>query len=384
MNGKIVVFLSSFCLLFTIKTSGKDSGFLKSSVLFCRPIHAIAHLESKMVADIIYRNIEAYVSENTFNWQSLPYPIDTAFSNALLSIRDGDTIKQLPDPLFLKIKSFGHQYLVLIYHVKGIIDNDEDGRIFFPIYGGVSVVNSREIDGPSDSEYDQFDFTYSIISLDSNRTIYTNRLSTTLCSDNAYSCLATVLFDDISNINAENKKVNTATTLDSASKSSFSNAYNTGTALFAVGSCMTFSGFAVAVAGTSEAAKTVGTTLFIVGESGLLLCGISNVMMNAALKKYTGNPTSGGSAGWIFQGGSLLSMGAGIGLIISALTTDLEDLVIPGLILVESGVVLSPLSWVFYLKHRRKMLKIFKRVTIQPHLSYNLNKSTTLNFLVNF
>jgi hypothetical protein len=328
------------------------------SVALCRPIRNTANIDETVIADLTFRGGDEYLVSKKMDWFRVPYPLDSALSNALISrATEAETLTALPDNILEKLKIQKVKYLPIIYRVSGKGKPDTKDIPIAPVYGGIAIHSPS---GEITEDFIRFDFYLSLFSIDSNAPLFVHKLSTVRCSGSANECIAITAIKDIIAYARTGSAGTTANLPDSQSLTGLKAAYGASTGLFVLGSIATFAGFGVIVTGNTSSAHATGTAFFIVGQSGLLLTGLSNVILSSSLRSYMSEPVPGMWKGWAVHAGALVLIGTGLVLVGQAISHDSQAYFYPGILCIGLGEVLSPLAWNHHRKYRKELTKAYQ------------------------
>ena len=331
------------------------------SVAFCRPIRNTANIDETVIADLTFRGGDEYLVSKKMDWFRVPFPLDSAISNALISrATEAETLTVIPDKILEKLKIQKVKYLPIIYRVSGVGKPDTKDIPIAPAYGGIAFHSPS---GEITPDFIRFDFYLSLFSIDSNAPLFVHKLSTVRCSGSANECIAITSIKDIIAYAKTGSNGTLANLPDSQSLTGLKGAYGASTGLFVLGSIATFVGFGVILTGNTSSAHAMGTAFFITGQTGLLLTGVSNVILSSSLRSYMSEPIPGMWKGWAVHAGALALLGTGLVLVGQAISHDNNAYFYPGFICIALGEIVSPFAWNSHKNYRKELKKAYQAFT---------------------
>jgi hypothetical protein len=262
------------------------------------------------------------------------------------------------------VSGLGFEYVVIIHHVTAEKKSKqtEGATTYRPLFGGITLNQDGETQVTG-----KMSFTTTIISVGSNSPVYVFSQTPELCGSDAEQCIAGHAVNGIIQ-KKQPPKPATGAEPGKPSASPSIGLYNGASAMFVMGSVLTFIGLGTVVYGNT----TASISLFAAGQTGLLMCGLSNIMIRSAITSTGGVPPPGGnSAGWILHGSSVVLMGTGVGLVIAATSKGVSGNQVPVLLFSGVGTIivgeaLLPFSWIAHLKYRKKLKNVYQNISFDP------------------
>lgn len=368
MSALLAILLSSNSPI--AQTGSFDYASIKSAAIaFAQPIHDPAYLDGKMMADIIARKIADIADDKRLHWRPLPFAVSTVLSRQFASNTEQD-IQSLPAAVIDSVRRLGVDYVILIHNVTAEKSANQTGapETYFPLRAGITITGDGETEVNG-----KLSFSTTVISVASNSRVYTSRMSPELCNEGPEQCVALNVVKNITS-----KRQTPLKTIAETGHGQVQPAiqkYNAGSALFVAGSVLTFIGLGTAVSGGGQAGEAAAISLFAAGQTGLLLCGVSNYMIRSAITSSGDDAPGGKAVGWVLQGSSIILIGTGLGLISSAMSRGADGSGPPaqlmsGIFMLGAGEVLLPVSWVFHVVYRCRLKNIYQNVSFEPTWRY--------------
>ncbi len=350
VNKFLFVNLMLIAAIFTSANArDRDAGFLFKSIakkkigIACAlypPDDSSAALASVKMADAVDRSIK----NRRMTWRKIPHGIDTLLNSLMpADLEDCDTVVQLPDTVANAMKLAGFDYVVLPYGVHAERYYDSSFTL---------------TDATRNGRY-RITFAFTVIDLAKNASVFTWREDTKFCKTDPWLYCGDLVVDGILKLrhffSAAGRAFSNVSFIPREKHDRIlQNVSSTG-ALFGLGSILTIASSAIVVTGDDGEARPVGLSLFAAGQTGLLLCGVSNLSLNRHVIAENGEGVGGLQKGWIVQAVSWLFSGAGAALSFYGNEHDNTGMIVSGLSLMGGSLAITTYSWALHSKSRRQL-----------------------------
>lgn len=190
-------------------------------------------------------------------------------------------------------------------------------------------------------------------------------------------------FSQDTSITGDNLKV------ERSKRKEYESEFKSAKTVFTVGSALAAAGFTTfLVSGNNEMVLPLGSTLFFMGHTGLIMTGVSISKMKRIVIEANGKdefswaPTSG----WALYGGGWAAIAAGIPVMAIGINNEVSPMVIAGIAGMGVGEVLHILSLVKFNQQRRYWNRNFNQISFSPGLFFDENRNCLLglNFKCNY
>lgn len=327
--------------------------------LFATPLSDAADAAQSKAADIMDVELQKHLMKSGLNWRKLDHAADTA----LLSVyRAGGASRPepLPDRITATVEGGADARLIVVHAIRGTESEVPKGPVVAPVRGGIAVTREHNIAGKI-NRYDELFFTVTVFDPADGSVVGRSALHGVDMSDAVVNIVGFAR-------NPAPREDAVGVELSEEQRERLSARYGSARALFITGSVFTFASAGIVVSGTSENVMPIGLTLFALGQSGLLTCGLSTLAMRSAVTEATRLPFRYSSAGFIVQGIGLAAMTGGFVMVGTGLMGSSGPLVLGGIASITAGEALTFVAWIPHKSNYNRMKRKIESLTVGPRL----------------